>query len=113
MSTSQTPITRAGPLGRLGRWAATHVRVVVAAWAVGIVGLGTLAPHAEQALSGAGWGAGGWESVGARQPVDDTFGGLGGYGLTVAVHPPGAPVPDGVVGAVQRTLRRHPAVATI
>ena len=59
-----------GPLGRLGRWAATHRRKVVLAWVVVAVGLGVLAPRAEQALSGGGWQADGSESVEARGLID-------------------------------------------
>ena len=52
-----------GPLGRLGRWAATHRRTVALAWVVVAVCLGVLAPRAEHALSGGGWQADGSESV--------------------------------------------------
>ena len=55
-----------GPIGRLGRWSATHVRIVVVAWAVVVVGLGVLAPRVETALSGAGWEDSGSQSVQAR-----------------------------------------------
>ena len=48
-----------GPVGRLGRYAATHVRLVALAWVVVAVGLGFLAPRVETALSGAGWEASG------------------------------------------------------
>ena len=50
-----------GPVGRLGRYAATHVRLVALAWVVVAVGLGFLAPRVETALSGAGW-----EATGSR-----------------------------------------------
>ena len=66
-----------GSIGRLGRWAATHFRAVVAAWVVIAVGLGVFAPRAEKALSGAGWEATGSESVHARQVIDSSFNGLG------------------------------------
>jgi len=46
-----------GPIGRLGRFAATHRAAVFATWAVVAVGLGFLAPRVETALSGAGWEA--------------------------------------------------------
>ena len=48
-----------GPLGRLGRWTATHFRIVVAVWAVIAIVFGVFAPGVEKALSGAGcarWG---------------------------------------------------------
>jgi putative drug exporter of the RND superfamily len=46
-----------GPVGKLGRWAADHVRAVAIAWAVLAVALGIFAPRVESALSGAGWQA--------------------------------------------------------
>ena len=59
-----------GPIGRLGRFAATHRRAVFVAWAVVAVGLGVLAPRVETALSGAGWQANGSESVKVREQLD-------------------------------------------
>ena len=61
-----------GPIGRLGRFAATHRRGVFVAWAVIAVGLGVLAPRVEKALSGAGWQANGSESVKVREQIDAT-----------------------------------------
>ena len=74
-----------GPLGRLGRWTADHVRLVVVAWAVLALGLGALAPRAEHALSGAGWEANGSDSVAVREAIDADFGGQGGYALLVVI----------------------------
>src|SRR3954470_10939194 len=88
------PVARVGPLGRLGRWTATHFRVVVAAWVVVAVGLGVLAPRAEQALSGAGWEATGSESVQARQLIEKNFKGLGSYAQVVVVHAPDKAISD-------------------
>ena len=105
MATTQNRRThrqQVGPIGRLGRWTATHFGVVVAAWVVVAVGLGVLAPRAEKALSGAGWEATGSESVQARQLIDRNFKGRGSYGLTVVVHAPDRTVSD---PAFQRTLR--------
>lgn len=42
------------PVGRLGRWAATHFGVVVVVWVLIAGGLGFFAPRVEHALSGAG-----------------------------------------------------------
>ena len=75
-----------GPIGRLGGWTASHVKLVVVAWAVIAVGLGVFAPRAEHALSGAGWEASGSESVAARDRIDASFGGQGAYALMVVVH---------------------------
>ena len=80
MTTTQTNAT-VGPIGRLGRWTATHFGAVVAAWVVVAVGLGVFAPRAEKALSGAGWEATDSESVQARQLIKKDFNGLGSYGL--------------------------------
>ena len=38
-----------GPLGRLGRFAASHARAVILAWVAVGIGLGALAPGVEQA----------------------------------------------------------------
>jgi RND superfamily putative drug exporter len=106
-----------GPIGRLGRWTATHVRLVAAAWVVVAVGLGVLAPRVETALSGAGWEATGSESVQARQMIDTNFPGSGAYGLTVVVHARHRTVSDPafrrVLGGVEDRLRRDPAVAGV
>jgi putative drug exporter of the RND superfamily len=92
-----------GPIGRLGRLAATNRRATFTVWAVLAVGLGFLAPRVETALSGAGWEATGSESVAVRKQVDAAFGGDGAYGLQVAVHSQRLTVAD---PAFQRSLRR-------
>jgi putative drug exporter of the RND superfamily len=92
-----------GSIGRLGRWAATHFRAVVAAWVVVAVGLGVFAPRAEKELSGAGWEAAGSESVHARGLIDKNFDGLGSYAPTVVLRAPEKTVAD---PAFRRTLRR-------
>src|SRR5215213_3864177 len=74
-----------GPLGRLGRWAATHGGRVVLGWVVVAVGLGVLAPRAEQALSGGGWEADGSESVETRRLIDRHFDGQGSYALLAVI----------------------------
>jgi putative drug exporter of the RND superfamily len=92
-----------GPIGRLGRFAATHRAAVFATWAVIAVGLGFLAPRVETALSGAGWEATGSESAAVRKQVDTAFGGAGAYGLQVAVHSETLAAGD---PRFRRTLRR-------
>ena len=62
-----------GPVGRLGRYAATHTRHVAIAWVILAVGLGFLAPRVETALSGAGWEATGSQSVAARSLIQQHF----------------------------------------
>jgi len=74
-----------GPIGRLGRWSATHGRAVAAIWIVLVVGLGVLAPRVETALSGAGWEDSGSESVGVRETVQGAFGGTASSALSVVV----------------------------
>jgi len=75
-----------GPVGRLGRYTATHFRMVAIAWALVAVVLGVLAPRVEKALSGAGWEATGSQSVAARKTIDKNFQGLSSSALMVVVH---------------------------
>ena len=106
-----------GPLGRLGRWAAAHRRVVVFAWVVVAVCLGVLAPRAEQAQSGGGWQADGSESVEARGLIDRHFDGQGSYALVAVVssrtHDSASPVFRATIGRVAGLLRRDPAVGAV
>ena len=106
-----------GPIGRLGRYTATHFRVVAIAWAVVAVVLGGLAPKVEHALSGAGWEATGSESVQARELVDRNFEGLSSSALQVVVHSPTKTFTDRgfqqAVTSAQRTLRADPRVASV
>ena len=90
MTTTATSM-RVGPVGRLGRFAADHVRAVGVAWAVAAVALAAFAPKVETALSGAGWQANGSESVRARTLIQQNFGGLSSSALTVVVHSPAVP----------------------
>src|SRR5947209_17558359 len=122
MTTSHIPSPagddlRLGAGGRLGRWAAGHFRIVVAAWVVVAVGLGVLAPRAEHALSGAGWEATGSESVQARELIDRSFDGFDAYGEVVVVHARVATVSDPafarVLRRVEAALRRDPAVSAV
>jgi RND superfamily putative drug exporter len=107
-------VTDVGPIGRLGRYTATHFRVVLVGWIVIALGLGSLAPRVEQALSGAGWEASGSQSVQARHLISENFNGLSAYGLTVVVHSPGATVGDpsfdATLDAVERKLAADRAV---
>ena len=75
-----------GPLGRLGRWTATHGRLVALGWIVVALPLAVLAPRVEHALSGAGWEASGSESVEARTLVEREFDGLSSSSLLVVLH---------------------------
>jgi RND superfamily putative drug exporter len=108
-------MTAVGPIGRLGRWTATHFRIVLAAWIVVAIALGVFAPRVEHALSGAGWEASGSESVAARDAIDRSFGGRSSYGLMAVVHSDSLTARDSAFqAAVARTrqiLRTSPAAA--
>jgi len=106
-----------GPLGRLGRWTATHFRVVMAVWVVVAVGLGVFAPKVEHALSGAGWEATGSESVRARDLIDANLQGMSSYALTVVVHTRQQTVRDpgfrDTLARAERALKDSEAVSTV
>ncbi len=106
-----------GPIGRLGRWTATHFRAVLGAWLAIAVLLGFFAPKVETALSGAGWEASGSQSTQARKLIERDFRGLGGYGLTTVVYSPRETASDrgfeAVVAKVESTLRSSSAVRTV
>jgi RND superfamily putative drug exporter len=101
---------RYGPVGRLGRWTATHFRAVAIAWAILVVVLGAFAPRVETALSGAGWEATGSESVAARKLIDANFDGLSSSALMVVVH---GRDPQHVATRVERVLEADPRVKTV
>jgi RND superfamily putative drug exporter len=106
-----------GPVGRLGRYAATHFRLVALAWAIVAVGLGVFAPTVEHALSGAGWEATGSESLQVRELVDREFGGLSSSALMVVVHADdktaGDPAFDAAVAGAERALAADPRVGAV
>ncbi len=87
-----SPAHAYGPLGRVGLWTSTHLRVVLVLWAVIGIGLGIFAPKVEHALAGAGWEASGSESVQTRELVDQQFGGYSSSALQVVVHNDAGPV---------------------
>ena len=87
--------TRPGPMGRLGVWAATHRRIVAAAWILIVVGLGAFAPRVESNLAGAGWQANGSESVAVRDLAQRHFGGNASHAIQVVVRSNGAPLDKG------------------
>jgi len=107
-------VTRLGPVGRLGRFAASQPRWIFVAWVVIAIGLGALAPRVETALSGAGWQANGSESVAVREQVDRAFAGGGAYALQVAVHSERLTVADrGFRESVRRAERLLAADAAV
>ena len=108
---------RLGPIGRLGRRAADHARLVFAAWALLAVALGIFAPKVEHALSGAGWQANGSESIAVRELVQRQFGGLDSTALMVVVHGRDATLSDpafrATLARVTRTLQADRRIATV
>ena len=106
-----------GPIGRLGRYTATHFRTVLVGWLVVAVVLGFFAPRVESALSGAGWEASGSQSVQARKLVERDFAGLGSYGLMTVVYSPtqtvGSPAFSSAIARVEQTLKANSAVRTV
>ncbi len=106
-----------GPIGRLGRWTATHFKIVAIAWAVIAIGLGAFAPKVEHALSGAGWEATGSESLTVRETIDREFGGLSSSALMVVVHSADKTASDpafkAVVTDAERALGADPRVTQV
>jgi RND superfamily putative drug exporter len=106
-----------GPLGRLGRWTADHVRAVAIAWAVVAVALGAFAPKVESALSGAGWQANGSESVQARKLIQANFAGLSSSALMVVVHSPRLTTGDSgfrqTLSRVEQVLHRSSQIRSV
>ncbi|MGZ4244389.1 MAG: MMPL family transporter [Solirubrobacteraceae bacterium] len=106
-----------GPIGRLGRFTATHFRAVLAGWVVLALALGFFAPRVETALSGAGWETTGSQSVQARQLINQHFRGQSSYALMTVVHSPSRTVHDpafqAVVANVERTLKADTAVKSV
>jgi putative drug exporter of the RND superfamily len=114
---SSSARTSYGPVGRLGRWTATHFKLVALGWVIVAVGLGALAPRVETALSGAGWEATGSESLKVRQTVDREFGGLSSSALQVVIHSKDKTVSDpafkAAVAEAQRTLAADQRVTRV
>ncbi len=106
-----------GPIGRIGRYTATHFRVVLVGWLVVAIGLGFFAPKVETALSGAGWETTGSQSVQARNLIDKNFQGLSSYALMTVIYSPTKTVNDPAfktaVASVERTLRADSAVKSV
>jgi putative drug exporter of the RND superfamily len=106
-----------GPIGRLGRYTATHFRTVLVGWLVVALGLGFFAPRVETALSGAGWETTGSQSVQARNLIDRDFHGQSSYALMTVVHSPTQTVADPAfrraIAGVERILGSSVAVTTV
>jgi putative drug exporter of the RND superfamily len=108
---------RVGPVGRLGGFAADHVRAVLIVWAIVAVALAAFAPKVETALSGAGWQADGSESVQARTLIQRSFAGLSSSALVVVVHSSSAttsaPEFQRTILRVERSLAADERVASV
>ena len=106
-----------GPIGRLGRYTATHFRVVLVGWLLVALVLGFFAPKVETALSGAGWETTGSQSVQARQLIDKNFHGLSSYALMTVIYSPTRTINDpafkSTVAKVEATLRADNAVRSV
>lgn len=100
-------MNKVGSMGRLGRWTATHFRVVLLVWVAIALGLGFFAPKVEHALSGAGWEATGSESLEVRELVDEQFGGMSSSALMVVIHSDDLTVKD---PAFTKTIDRAAAI---
>lgn len=111
------PLPKVGPIGRLGRWSATHVKWVVGAWVIIALGLGFLAPRVETSLSGAGWEDTGSQSVAARQLIQDNFGGNSANALMVVVHSSdqtvASPAMAATIAKVTKTLEADGAISQV
>ncbi|MHB1446610.1 MAG: MMPL family transporter [Acidimicrobiales bacterium] len=115
------PSTQARPPGRLARlgfWTATHLRIVLAAWFVILIGFGALAPRAQSVLAGAGWQDSTSASVAARNVIQSHFAGLGSSALEVVVVDHNGPIASdpvarAVIAAASTKLRSDPRVSTV
>ncbi|MBC7276240.1 MMPL family transporter [Nocardioides sp.] len=106
------PLTRPGPLGRLGVWVTDHRRLVTIGWVLVVIGLGVFAPAVEKNLSGAGWQADGSESVAVRELAQEHFGGNASHAIQVVVHSTDGSLQDGegreVLAEVTQILQDEP-----
>jgi len=106
-----------GPIGRLGGWAAEHLRLVALSWAAVAVALAVFAPKVETALSGAGWQANGSQSVQARSLIQKNFRGLSSSAPVIVIHSDGltasAPAFRATVARAEAILRSNPRIAAV
>ncbi len=106
-----------GPIGRLGGFAAEHIRAVSVSWFLVALALAVFAPKVETVLSGAGWQANGSQSVQARTLIQEHFAGLSSSAPLVVVHSPtltaSSPGFQAVVAKVERTLRADSRVSAV
>ncbi|HMM49385.1 MAG TPA: MMPL family transporter, partial [Miltoncostaeaceae bacterium] len=108
---------KTGPLGRLGRWSAEHLKIVAIVWAVIVIGFGMFAPRVHDALSGAGWEDSRSDSVAARTDIQAAFGGNNSSALMVVVSSDDHTVQDqefqATLTRVQDILKGSDAIASV
>ncbi|HVC88919.1 MAG TPA: MMPL family transporter [Gaiellaceae bacterium] len=106
-----------GPVGRLGRFAADHLRFVALAWALVAVVLAVFAPSVETALSGAGWQANGSQSVQARTLIQQNFAGLSSSAPMIVLHSQtmtaGSPAFRAVTSSVEQVLHANRHIQSV
>ncbi len=117
-STNRSVSGEPGLMYRLGTWTATHLRIVVTAWAVVIVAFGFFAPSVQSALAGAGWQDSTSQSVAARNVIQRDFHGLGASALQVVVVDRAGqissdPAARAVIAKVTNLLRAESTVSTV
>ncbi len=113
-----SPPSDDGLMARLGTWTATHLRAVLAAWAVVIVAFGFFAPKVQSALAGAGWQDSTSQSVAARNLIQRDFHGLGASALQVVIVDQRGPISSdpaaqAVIDRVTGLLRADQRVSTV
>ena len=110
------PLGGAGPLGRLGRWSASHRGSVFLAWLAIVAVLAVFAPSVEHALSGAGWQADGSQSVQVRNLAQRDFGGQASSAIEVVVsadRPVSSPSVQAVVARAETLLAADPRIGRV
>ena len=115
-SSAAGDISPPGRLGRLGGWAAGHLKAVALLWAVVVVVLGAFAPQAESALAGAGWQANGSQSVAVRTLAQQHFGGNSSTALEVVVQahqPVTDPAVQAVIAKASAILKSDPRISGV
>ncbi len=107
-----------GAMARLGTWTATHMRAVLAAWLVVLIGFGIFAPSVQSSLAGAGWQDSTSQSVAARNLIQKDFAGLGSSALQVVIVDHQAPLSSdpaaqSVIAKATAMLRADKRVSTV
>ena len=109
--------TEVGPVGRLGGWAADHLRAVTLTWAAVAAILAVFAPQVESALSGAGWQANGSQSVAARTLIQQNFAGVSSSAPMIVLHSSTLSVREPafrqLLGRVESVLRADRRISTV